>query len=772
MSGEVWNRLSALFCGLLIAAISVGESQAQSERPVLRGKILDATNSAIPGAQIAAVPDGATSGPSITSNENGEFSLPLEPGTYTLSVAAAGFRSVTHTINFQTNAGVEEIVLSVADRQDMITVTEPEGYGTAITATATKTDTALRDIPQTLTVVRRELLQDQNAQSVGDALRNVPGVSIAQGEGNRDQVVLRGINTASDFFVNGIRDDQERFRDLYNVESIDVVQGPAAVLFGRGGAGGVVNLVTRKPMRGASSDATLDFGSYGHKRGTAQFGAPISSKGDFRVSLMAEDSGGYRDSYFLHRYGINPTVGFNFGNATTLSVGFEHLHDRRLADRGIPSQFGLPVNVAPEQLFGSPNQNRAQSTVNSTNLTLEHRFGSGLRFRNNFLAGKYGKFYQNVYPGSAVNAAGTFTLSAYNHQIDRTNTFNQSDLIYDTVVAGMRHTFLFGIEAGYQFQDEVRHTAAPIPNVLISSSARDANFATAPVAIDRHAVSDTIAGYAQDQIAFANHWKAVVGTRVDWFKARVDDHLPGNPDLSRADTAASPRVGLIYQPNNTASFYGSYSYTFLPSGQNLGLAVNTVYLTPENAKNYEVGGKFDLIEGRLNLTAAVFRLDRNNVKNTDPNDVTRLVLTGQQRTDGFVMSTSGSVSRRWKIHGGYAYLNGRITANTSSAPAGRKVGLVPHSQFTLWNTYDISQHWGVGAGLIDQTKMYTSFSNQVELPGFSRLDAALYYRTGAYRMGLNIENLRDSRYYSTANGDNNITPGAPRAIRVSFTTRF
>jgi catecholate siderophore receptor len=200
--------------------------------------------------------------------------------------------------------------------------------------------------------------------------------------------------------------------------------------------------------------------------------------------------------------------------------------------------------------------------------------------------------------------------------------------------------------------------------------------------------------------------------------------------------------------------------------------VNTVYLTPENAKNYEVGGKFDLIESRLNLTAAVFRLDRNNVKNTDPNDVTRLVLTGQQRTDGFVVSASGSVSQRWKIQGGYANLNSRITASTSSAPAGRKVGLVPRSQFTLWNTYDVSEHWGVGAGLIDQTKMYASFSNQVELPGFARIDAALFYRAGAYRMGLNIENLRNARYYSTANGDNNISPGAPRTIRVSFTTKF
>lgn len=767
------NFRFALSWVLLVTGVFAGQLGAQSELTVLHGQIFDPTHAAIPGAHITAIPEGQVSGPATVSDQNGEFSLVLEPRSYTLNVTADGFRQFSQTLNLnEGKAAIEEITLQLADRQDMITVNEPVGYQTVATSSATKTDTPLRDIPQTLNVVPRELLIDQNAQSVADAVRNVPGVSIAQGEGNRDQVVLRGISTASDFFVNGIRDDQERFRDLYNVESIDVVQGPAAVLFGRGGAGGVVNLVTRKPMRGAPADATLDFGSYGHKRSTAQVGAPLGSAADFRVSLMAEDSGGFRDSYFLHRYGINPTVGFNLGKTTTLVAGYEHLYDRRLADRGIPSQFGRPVDVRPGQLFGSPDQNGARSTVNSSYTTLEHRFNSGLRLRNNFLAGKYGKYYRNVYPGSAVNAAGTFSLSAYDHEIDRTNTFNQTDLIYAANLGRMRHTFLFGFEAGHQFQDEWRHTAVAIPNVPVSASTRNANFATAPLAINRHAVSDIFASYAQDQVAFADHWKAMVGVRLDWFKVSVDDHLPGNPDLSRADTAASPRVGLIYQPNNTASIYSSYSYTFLPSGQTLGLALSTVQLAPENARNYEVGTKFDLLNMRLNFTAALFRLDRNNVKNTDPNDPGRLVLTGQQRTDGFMFSTSGNLSRRWKLYGGYANLYGRITANTSSAPAGRKVGLVPRSQFTLWSTYDLSENWGAGGGLINQTKMYASFSNQVQLPGYSRVDAVVYYRVGGYRIGLNFENLLNSRYYSTANGDNNISPGAPRTVRVSFVTRF
>lgn len=645
-------------------------------------------------------------------------------------------------------------------------------YRATESATATRTGTPLRDIPQTLTVLPRQLLQDQNAQSMADALKNVPGVTVAQGEGNRDQIVLRGINTTSDFFVNGIRDDQERFRDLYNVESVEVLQGPAAVLFGRGGAGGVVNLVTTKAVRGLPSEIAVDTGSYDRKRTTAQVGLPLGPNGAFRLIGMAEKSGGFRDAYFLHRYGVNPTAAFGLGDATTLTVGFEHLYDRRRADRGIPSQAGRPVDVRPGQFFGSVNQNEATSGVDSVSATLEHRFGGGLRLRNSVLVGRYDKFYQNVYAGSAVSAAGTFSLAAYNQITDRTNAFNQTDLIYGARFGGMEHVLLAGVEVGHQFQDELRRSPATISNVQLASSTRDANFGAVTVVTNRHASSDIVAGYVQDQVSLTSRWKAVFGARIDYFKVTVEDHLPGNPDLSRADTAASPRVGLIYQPDDAVSLYGSYSYTFLPSGQTLGLALNTAQLAPENARNYEVGAKLDVIRNRLSLSAAAFRLDRNNARNTDPNDFTRLVLTGQQRTDGLVVSAAGSLTPRWQIHGGYATLDARITRDTVGAPAGRGVGLVPRSQLTLWSTYDISRQWGAGGGVLQQTTMFASFSNQVELPGFARVDGVVYYRIRGYRIALNAENLFNTKYFPTAHSDNNISPGSPRNVQISLRAAF
>jgi catecholate siderophore receptor len=636
----------------------------------------------------------------------------------------------------------------------------------------TRTPTALRDIPQTIDVIPAAVLRDQRAQSVGDAMRNVAGVTVAQGEGNRDQIVIRGNNTNSDFFVNGIRDDQERFRDLYNVDAIEVVQGPAAVLFGRGGAGGIVNFVTNRPTRDARPEASLGLGAYGHKRATVQFGLPVGLTGAFRVAAMAEDSGGFRDGFFLRRFGVNPTFGFKAGDKTSFVFGAEHFTDHRLADRGIPSRSGSPVDVPPTQLFGSRAQNDSSADVDTVRATVEHRVSNALILRNNFQAGRYDKAYANVFPGSAVSQAGTFTLSAYDHSIDRLNVFNQADLVYTRATGAVQHMLLAGVEAGRQAQDELRHTAAPITGVTLTSSERDANFDAAPLTVNRHATGNVLAGYVQDQITFNRFVKAVAGVRLDRFAVSIDDHIAGASDLSRTDVELSPRAGVIFQPTATASVYSSYSYTFLPSGQTLGLAANAAQVAPENAKNYEVGAKLDLFGRRLALSAAVFRLDRNNVKNIDPTDPTRLVLTGQQRTEGIQLSAAGNLSSRWKVTAGYANQDARVTADTAAAPAGRRVGLVPRHQANLWSTYDVTRRFTAGGGIVHQSRLFTSFTNLVALPSFTRADAVALYRVGRYQVAVNVENLFDTRYYATAHNDNNITPGASRNVQLTLRAAF
>ncbi len=487
---------------------------------------------------------------------------------------------------------------------------------------------------------------------------------------------------------------------------------------------------------------------------------------------MAEDSGGFRDGFFLERHAINPVAGVKLGARSDLTVTFEHLRDHRLADRGIPSRAGRPIHVAPGQLFGSRDQNDARSGVDTASITVEHRFAPSVRLRNSLLAGRYDRFYRNVYPGSAVNAAGTLSLSAYDHGIDRTNIFNQTDLIVERRVGGMEHVLLAGVEAGHQSQTEQRHTASSVIGVALGATEQTADFDSAPLVLDRGATGVVLAGYVQDQVALAARWKAVGGIRVDRFAVAVDDRLPANADLARVDVSASPRAGLIYQPADHVSLYTSYSYTFLPSGQTLGLATNTAGLKPEDAKNYEVGAKAEVLHRRLNLAAALFRLDRNHMKSVDPNDPTRLVLTGQQRTNGLTVTAAGRIGSRLEVYGGYAELDARVTRTTTAAPAGRRPGLVPRRQASLWAAHDVSARLRVAAGVVSQTKTFTSFTNAVELPGFTRLDGAAFYRIGRVTGALNVTNLTNVRYYPTANGDNNISPGSPRSLQLSVRTRF
>ena len=690
----------------------------------------------------------------------------------TLTAADALSRIVEGTGLAPRSTGPDAFVLEPASPVHRVETTgQLAHYVADQSTTATRTNTRLLDVPQTVIVVPRALLVDQHAQSIADAARNVPGVSIAQGEGNRDQLVLRGFSTASDFFVNGIRDDQERFRDLYNVESVEVVQGPAAVLFGRGGAGGVVNLVTT-PAPGSPSEFNVEIGDDRHKRATVRAGTSIGASGLLRASAMAEDSGGFREGYFLRRHAVNPFASLKLGRESTLTLSYEHLRDRRLADRGIPSRAGRPLEVNPSQLFGSRDQNDAKSGVDSAAVTIEHRLGAAIRVRNSFLAGRYDKFYQNVYPGSAVTASGVLALAAYNHAVDRTNVFNQTDFVMTGRLGGIAHVLLAGVEAGRQAQDEIRRTAAPIADVPVAASVRDADFAAAPLTVSRSARATTLATYVQDQIAFLERWKAVAGVRVDRFSVSIDDLLPANADLSRVDVAASPRAGLIVQPDSRTSIYTSYSYTFLPSGERLGLALNTAELRPENAKNYEVGAKWNALGGRVMLAAALFRLDRNNVKSVDPANPARLVLTGQQRTDGATLSASGRINSKWELSGGYANLDSRITRTTTAAAAGRRPGLVPRHQASFWTAHDITSVFRLAAGVVSQAGTFTSFTNNVRLPGYARVDASAFYRIKGSTLSLGVTNLLDRRYYPTANGDNNISPGAPRTVQLSLRHTF
>ena len=655
-------------------------------------------------------------------------------------------------------------------------------YKAERTTTATRTDTPLIDVPQAISVIPRAVIEDQAMTSLADVVKYTPGVSMVQGEGNRDQAVFRGIGSTGDFFVNGLRDDIPYYRDLYNIERVEVLKGPNAMIFGRGGSGGVLNRVTRQAQWAKIGEVNFRLGSEGEQRASVDVGRALSDTAAFRITGVTEDSESYRDYFKLKRYGVNPTLAFKTGNNTLVRIGYEHFKDERTADRGIPSFQGRPVNVDPEQFFGNPELSRTWARVDALTATIEHDFGNGLTVKNNTRWADYAKFYQNVFPG-AVDTTGTMvSLAAYNSRSDRTNFFNQTDFNYKFSAGGLKHNLMFGAEFGEQRTDNYRNSGkfpggslslplsasvSYVPVTFYNNGTSDAN---------SHTKTEVAAFYVQDQLEFSPQWQAIFGLRYDRFKNTLDNHNNGS-QLSHSDDLVSPRIGLIYKPLTNVSLYASHTVAYQPrSGDQLGsLSATNANLDPEKFRNFEVGAKWD-INRDLSASAALYRLQRTKVAVTDPSDPTgmTMLLVDGQTAKGLELSLSGRIVSSWWLTGSYAYQTGEYDSTQSATiQNGARLAQLPRHTFSLWNRYDFNDQWGAGLGVISQSDLFTSADGKVTLPGYARIDAALYYSlTPAIRVQANLENLFDRKYYAAAHSNNNITPGAPRALRLSLNVRF
>jgi catecholate siderophore receptor len=477
----------------------------------------------------------------------------------------------------------------------------------------------------------------------------------------------------------------------------------------------------------------------------------------------------------LRRQGINPALTLLASATTHMHVDYEHFTDDRRVDRGIPSFQGRPSGTDIHTFFGDPDVSHSNARVDAAGAVVEHAIGA-VTLKNRTRYVKYDKFYQNVFPG-AVDASGTqVSLAGYNNGTGRTNLFNQTDVTLDGWTGRVGHTLLVGAELGRQGTDNFRETGyfggnATSTSVPFAQPTRSTGvvFRQSATDADSHVRTDVGALYAQDQITLSPNWQAIVGLRVDRFDLRFHNNRNGQ-DLSRDDQLVSPRAGLIFKPIEPVSFYGSYSVSHLPSAgdQFSSLTVTTQTLQPERFNNYELGAKWD-VSPALSLTSAVFRLDRTNSQATDPNDPSRIVQTGAQRTTGYELGVSGNLSNAWEIAGGYSAQKAEIVSTTTAAKAGASVPLVPRQTVSLWNKYQVVPAAGVGLGLIHQARMYAAIDNTVTLPAFTRVDGALFLGVTRFvRVQLNVENLFDTKYYATSQGNNNILPGAERTFRLSL----
>jgi len=755
---------------------------AQVAQPTLQGKVFDPNRAVVVGATIVIEAKGSAESVSTVSDQNGEFSITLAPGEYILRVSAAGFAESSRTLNVSQGSPAEfEIVLQVAGSNISVTVSDAgDNYQTQAVSSATKTLTLLRDIPQAISVVTKEQIRDQSFQSIGDVINYVPGITSHQGENNRDQLVIRGNSTSADFFLNGVRDDVQYYRDLYNVERVEALKGPNAMIFGRGGGGGVVNRISKEAGFSPSREITLQGGSFRNRRGMLDFDQPlIKDVLAFRFNGLYENSDSFRRFVGLERYGFNPTVTIAPDAKTKITFGYEYFHDARVADRGIPSFRGRPLDVPINTYFGNPNDSRVRASVNLLSGLIERQMGR-FNLRNRTQFGDYDRSYQNYVAGAVTADKTRAALTAYNNATKRRNIFNQTDVTFSFTTGRVRHSFLVGTEFGRQLTDNFRNTGffnntsasilVPINNPIVSTPV---TFRQSATDADNHLKTNLAATYAQDQIELSRYVQVVAGLRFDYFDLQFHNNRNGDT-LRRIDRLVSPRVGVVVKPVVPLSLYANYSISYLPSSgdQFSSLTTITQQVEPEKFSNYEVGAKWD-VRQFLTLTAALYRQDRTNTRATDPNNPTAIVQTGSQRTDGFEIGLNGSVTRSWNIAGGYAYQNAFITSATTAARAGAQVAQVPHHAFSLWNSYRFNARWAAGLGIIHRSDMFAAIDDTVTLPGYTRADAAVFYNFNEkWRLQANFENLFNRRYYLNADNNTNISPGSPRAVRVGLTARF
>ncbi|RIJ23371.1 TonB-dependent siderophore receptor [Henriciella barbarensis] len=657
---------------------------------------------------------------------------------------------------------------------------------------ALKSPTPIIDVPQSLSIITADQIEQQGFNSVGDIIDYTPGVNTSQGEGHRDAVVFRGVRSTADFFVDGVRDDVQYYRPLYNLEQIEILRGPNALLFGRGGTGGILNRVTKKGVVGETFtgyQASVDtFGGFGAQ---IDQNVALSDTSALRINAMYDNLDNHRDFYDGERIGINPTARIELTPSTTLDLSYEYLDHERFVDRGIPTGAdGRPVEAFRDIVFGDPELNRTFLEAHLLRSSLQHRFSETLKANVSLFYGDYDKRYRNFYASSYNEAAtpGLVTLDGYEDSTKRQNTILSGNLVWQPATWGLEHTIIVGGEYIDTSNDNDRFNAFwdttaddnevfDIRRPLILNGGVGINAAgqltTNDYTVDINdftkAEVDVFSAYIQDEIEISEKLDVIVGLRFDSFDIEVLNVL-ANDTRSRKDEEVSPRLGLVYKPQENVSLYASYSATFLPrSGEqfsDINGAANQ--LDPDEFTNLEAGLKWDLIGG-VSLTAAIFEIEQRSPQVADNDPSTLEVI--ESETQGFEVQVQGEFSDRWFISAGYSYLDGEIVNRTG--PTGNRPRELPEHMASIWNTYRLTDRFGIGLGVTYQDESFIDNGNTAILPAYTRVDAAAFYDVSdAVRVQLNIENATDELYFPNAHATHQASVGAPLNARLTVSGRF
>lgn len=719
-----------------------------------------------------------------------------------------------------------EAVLAPVNVKDS---TPNHDYSPAASSVGSKGESAaLRDIPQTVNVTNRAVIESQGATSLKEALRNVPGITISAGEGGAigDAINLRGFNARTDMYIDGFRDRGQYTRDTFYLESVEVLKGSSSMLFGRGSTGGVINQNSKKPDLNARGEVTVSAGTHDFYRTTLDINQPLSETAAFRVAAFGQDAQNTRDVIHNQDFGFAPSVRLGIGSATEVLFSALIQRNNDIPDYGVPlirsdrtaGAISKPLDVTSENFYGYVDDHFDQE-VNSLNATIKHKFNDRVTLINRT---QYVQYRTEAAPsplsaavvvgatsgtGAAIPVRGLplEQLQAARQNRDRSirdeTISNSTDLTLKFGSGDIRHTLLTGVEFDFdQYEnDSYDWSTTPAQRFINLGNPQNGSRAGLREKFSNNEVTaKTIAVYVNDRIEFGNQWQLVGGVRWDRFDAEADQVVyPLSFTRSLGATAPysvdqavdifSIRAGVIWQPVETQSYYISYGTSANPSAEGLTLSVAQADTDPEESRAVEIGAKFDLLDGHLQLTSALFQIEKTDARTTVNNVVT---LDGDQRVRGVELSAVGHLTPAWQVLAGYTYMDSEMvksadtttvavagatlaapTTNVTLFAEGNTLQNTPRDTASLWTTYNVTDNWEIGGGAVYSSKRHVNNFETAVIDGYTSLNATVAYRQKEFGVRLNLQNLTDEVYYETASGGR-ATPAAGRTAIVTTSLWF
>ena len=678
-----------------------------------------------------------------------------------------------------------------SDQQPLEEVLVSGQYLYSDTVNALRTPTPILDVPQSLSIVSADAITARGFNSIGEVINYLPGVTTSQGEGHRDAVVFRGVRSTADFYIDGMRDDVQYFRPLYNLEQVEVLRGPNALLFGRGGTGGVLNRVTKKAQLDDDfMAAQLSVDSLGEMGGQVDTNKVLSDSVALRINAMLERLDNHRDFYDGDRLGFNPTLRIDRGDSR-IDLSYEFVDHQRFIDRGIPTgSNGRPIEAFENIVFGDADINTTELKAHLWRLGLQHAFSDSLKGNVSAFYGDFDKLYQNFYTASYHQAESpdVVTLDGYVDTTQRKNTIISANLISESTLGGLNHTLLAGVEfidttsdqdrwnTYWDTTQDDRETFSISRNLgVLGGSGINALGDVATNRFDQDINDETRVSievtsfYLQDELELADQLRLVAGLRYDSFDIAVFN-VVSNERRARKDSEVSPRLGLVYKPIEAISVYASYSESFLPrSGEQFAnINGNNDKLGPNTFGNREIGVKYDFASG-LSFTAAMFEIEQRSPQVADNDPSTLDVI--ESDIEGFELQLQGRVNDTWSVSAGYSSLDGEQV--NRQGPTGLTPRELPDSMFSIWNQFYVYDRLSIGLGLTHQSESFIDNGNTAVLPSYTRIDAAVSYDlSNDTTIQLNIENAMDELYFPNAHSTHQVSVGAPINVRLAINTAF